>query len=227
MQVEDGGEDNDLSTVEGNRSAVHQFEVTVLRVIAEGESAVLGADGSNKLYANTLPVTLDGQQAGTTMSGGFAAIGAESDETGNSVLVRREGAEYRLVAENTWEIVGLFDSIQNRTRRVLDLESRGISRIASIRVVAGAFEVAGQQNPDIVVRRGQTYVFDLNTPSHPFYLQTTSGGYVEANVYRQGFDGNGHTYGRHSWVVPEDAPDELFYQSGLESEVFGKIIVLD
>ena len=39
--------------------------------------------------------------------------------------------------------------------------------------------------------------------------------------------GNGHTYGRHGWVVPADTPDELFYQSGLEAEVFGKIIVVD
>jgi len=50
---------------------------------------------------------------------------------------------------------------------------------------------------------------------------------VEANVYTGGFDGNGHTFGRHEWVVPADAPAELFYQSGLDDQVFGKIIVVD
>ena len=39
--------------------------------------------------------------------------------------------------------------------------------------------------------------------------------------------GNGHTFGRHEWVVPADAPAELFYQSGLDDQVFGKIIVVD
>lgn len=87
--------------------------------------------------------------------------------------------------------------------------------------------MAGQQAPDIIVRRNQTYVFDLNVAGHPFYLQTTGGGYVEANVYTDGFDGNGHTFGRHEWVVPADAPAELFYQSGLNDQVFGKIIVVD
>ena len=50
---------------------------------------------------------------------------------------------------------------------------------------------------------------------------------LKANLYPEGFQGNGHTYGRHEWVVPADAPDELFYQSGLGAEVFGKIIVVD
>jgi uncharacterized delta-60 repeat protein len=162
LTVEDGGADNDLTTTGDNGTASHQVEVTVLRVIAEGESATLGADGDENLYANTLPVTLDGQQAGTTING-FAAFGAESTESGNSVLVRRAGAEYRLVSENTWEIIGMFDSLRNRTRRVLDVESRGVNHIAEISLLAGAFAVAGQESPDLVVRRGQTYVFDLNT----------------------------------------------------------------
>jgi hypothetical protein len=195
-------------------------------VIAEGESATLGADVNENLCANTLPVTADGKQNGRTTNE-FAAFGAESTESGNSVLVRRAGAEYRLVSENTWEIIGMFDSLRNRTRRVLNLESRGVNHIAEISLLAGAFAIAGQESPDLIVRRGQTYVFDLNIPDHPFYLQTTSGGYVEANVYSEGLQGNGHTYGRHEWVVPADAPDELFYQSGLEAEVFGKIIVVD
>jgi len=101
------------------------------------------------------------------------------------------------------------------------------NHVAEISLLAGAFAVAGQESPDLVVRRGQAYVFDLNIPDHPLYPQTTRSSYVEANVYSEGFQGNGHTFGCHEWVVPADAPDELFYQSGLEAEVFGKIIVID
>ncbi len=60
-----------------------------------------------------------------------------------------------------------------------------------------------------------------------FYLQTAGGGYQVSRVYATGFDGNGHTAGRYTWNVPDDAPDELYYQSGLDATVFGKIVVLD
>ena len=87
--------------------------------------------------------------------------------------------------------------------------------------------VAGAEAPTITVRRNVTYAFDLNTPDHPFYLQTAGGGYQESLVYAAGFDGNGHTSGRYTWNVPDDAPDELFYQSGVDENVFGKIVILD
>lgn len=113
---------------EGKRAGIGS-STSVLRVIAEGEPATLGADVNENLCANTLPVTADGRQNGRTTNK-FAAFGAESTESGNSVLVRRAGAEYRLVSENTWEIIGMFDSLRNRTRRVLNLESRGVNHIA-------------------------------------------------------------------------------------------------
>ena len=72
-----------------------------------------------------------------------------------------------------------------------------------------------------------TYAFDLNTPDHPFYLQTAGGGYQESLVYAVGFDGNGQTSGRYTWSVSDDAPDELFYQSGVDENVFGRIVVID
>ena len=82
-------------------------------------------------------------------------------------------------------------------------------------------------NPTLVVRRGQTYTFNLNTGIHRFWLQTTGSGYQPANVYSNGFTGNSQTTGEHYWVVPEDAPDEIFYQCEFHPVMFGKIIVVD
>ena len=97
----------------------------------------------------------------------------------------------------------------------------------NVAAVVGAYEINGVKNPILFVRRGQTYTFNLNTPSHPFYLQTIGNGHQSADIYSRGFSGNGQTSGEYQWVVPQDAPDELFYQCKFHSVMFGKIIVMD
>ena len=97
----------------------------------------------------------------------------------------------------------------------------------NVAAVVGAYEISGSNNPTLFVRRGQTYTFNLNTPNHPFYLQTTGNGFQFTNIYGVGFSGTGQTNGEYEWVVPQNAPDELFYQCKFHSVMFGKIIVMD
>ena len=129
---------------------------------------------------------------------------------------------------STPKISSLFHSLGNIDVRELDIRARGSAYISEVTVSNdGTFMVAGVEAPTITVRRNETYTFDLNTPDHPFYLQTTGDGYQPANVYNVGFNGNGETSGQHQWVVPEDAPDEIFYQCEFHPVMFGKIIVVD
>ena len=226
IQVEDGGPDNDFATTEDNRQATHQVEVNVLEVISNQGSATLAKDGSENLYANTQPVTYQEQQAQTNIAG-FAAIGATSEDGENALLVQRSSVTNRLVTDDTWRINGLFDALQNESSTVLDLTAREVSSTLNIAAVSGAYEVNGVNNPTLIVRRGQTYTLNLNVAGHPFYLQTTGSGYQSANTYSGGFTGNGQTSGEHQWVVPEDAPDEIYYQCEFHPVMFGKIIVID
>ena len=226
INVEDGGLDDDLTTVEDNRSATHLAEVTVLEIIADSGSAILSQDPESNIYADTQPITLDEQQAQNDING-FVAIGAESTSVDNAVLVQREGTTYRLVTENTWQIIGMFDSLRNVSSQVLDLSAREASSTLNVDAVAGAYWINGVNNPTLIVRRGQAYTFNLNVAGHPFWLQTTGSGYQEANVYSSGFTGNSQTTGEHQWVVSEDAPDEIFYQCEFHPVMFGKIIVVD
>ncbi len=226
IQVEDGGPDNDFATTEDNRQATHQVEVNVLEVISNQGSATLAKDGSENLYANTEPVTYQEQQAQTNIAG-FAAIGATSEGGANALLVQRSSVTNRLVTDDTWRINGLFDSLRNESSPVLDLSAREVSSTLNVVAISGAYEVNGVNNPTLIVRRGQTYTLNLNVAGHPFYLQTTGSGYQSANIYSGGFAGNGQTSGEHEWVVPEDAPDEIFYQCELHPVMFGKIIVID
>ena len=217
IQVEDGGPDNDFATTEDNRQATHQVEVNVLEVISNQGSATLAKDGSENLYVNTQPVVYHEQQAQSNIAG-FAAIGASSENGENALLVQRSSVTNRLVTDDAWRINGLFDSLQNESSPVLDLSGREVSGALNIVAVAGAYEINGVNNPTLVVRRGQTYTFNLNTAGHPFYLQTAGGGYQSASAYNGGFSENGQTTGEHQWVVPEDAPDEIFYQCEFHPE---------
>ena len=60
----------------------------------------------------------------------------------------------------------------------------------------------------------------------PLYVQTTSTGYQASEMY-SAFDANGQSSGQYEWVIPEDAPDELFYTMEFQPEGLGKIIVVD
>ena len=227
IQVEDGGPDNDFATTEDNRRATHRVEVNVLEVISNQGSAILAKDGTENLYANTQPVMYQEQQVQTNIAG-FAAIGASSKDGEKALLVERALVTNRLVTDDAWRITGMFDSLQNETSQVLDLSAREVSVEINVVAVAGAYEINGVQNPTLVVRRGQTYIFNLNTAGHPFYLQTATGsGYQSNNVYTDGFDGNGETTGTHTWSVPLDAPNELFYQCQLHAGMNGRIIISD
>ena len=108
---------------------------------------------------------------------------------------------------------------------MLDISGREVSSTMHVAAVFGEYEINGVKNPTLFVRRGQTYTFNLNTQNHPFYLQTTGNGYQSAHIY-SGFSGNGQTSGEYQWVVPQDAPDELFYQCKFHSVMFGKITVM-
>ena len=231
IQVEDGGPDNDFATTEDNRQATHQVEVTVLEVVSNSGSAILAKDSSGSLYVNTQPVIYNQQQVPQAIFGS-SVVGADTSDSENALLLQPLGTDaeeptHRLLTDETWRINDIFNSLQNASSPVLDLSGREVSGALNIAAVAGAYEINGVNNPTLVVRRGQTYTFNLNTAGHPFWLQTTGSGYQSANVYDSEFTGNSQTTGEHQWVVPQDAPDEIFYQCEFHPVMFGKIIVVD
>ena len=196
VTVEDGGSDNDLETAGDNLLVTQAFDVTVLEVLANGGAALLARDGAEKLYVGTVPVTLDGQHVATIING-FEAFGLESSGSENCLLVRRAGVEYRLVSEDTWGIVGLFDSLLNRTPQTLNVASRGIvvtqvlsSPIGDLTLrlrehsfrssVAGEFEV-------LVLEDGQQVTWDPG-PSRTYVgvIEERSDSYAVAYQSRDG-----------------------------------------
>ena len=95
--------------------------------------------------------------------------------------------------------------------------------ILSFSFTGSGFSSAAQ-NPDLYVVRGQKYTFDkVTTDPHPFELRDGANAqYTDGVVGSQPVSGAGTL----EWVVPMDAPDELFYQCTSHPQMRGNIYVL-
>lgn len=88
---------------------------------------------------------------------------------------------------------------------------------------AGPGFSAPTPNPAITLMRGQTYVFDNVSGSHPFQIKTESG--ANGVAYDTGVTNN-NTIGTVTFVVPMDAPDTLAYECSVHATMAGNIEVL-
>jgi hypothetical protein len=74
--------------------------------------------------------------------------------------------------------------------------------------------------------RGQTYIFDVNSPGHPFSLKTErSEGSLDR--YTQGVTGNGTEVGQVTFEVPDNSPDVMYYVSENAIDTAGVFHILD
>lgn len=90
-----------------------------------------------------------------------------------------------------------------------------------------AFVIDYEPNPTLTLVRGNTYIFTLNQQDlYPFYIKTepTLG---TTNLYSTGVTNNGAVLGTVKFVVPQDAPDILYYATAAYSQMQGQINVVD
>jgi hypothetical protein len=90
-----------------------------------------------------------------------------------------------------------------------------------------SYVIDGQGNPTLTLTRGNTYVFNLNlTGDFPFWIKTTPSTGTN-NVYDPGVTNNGAISGVISFVVPQDAPDTLYYAAENQSNMQGVLQIID
>jgi hypothetical protein len=152
-------------------------------------------------------------------------LGAEDDGERHSLLATRHGVTNRIITDDTWRVTSLFHSLANESTIPLQRENRGAAFHSNVTTGPGAYIFAGTSNPTITVYRGTTYTFNLNTPGHPFYLQTVGGGFNADLMYAIGVIGNGSDSGMLTWHIAEDAPNEIFYQCQFHVGMGGRIII--
>jgi hypothetical protein len=84
-----------------------------------------------------------------------------------------------------------------------------------------------QPNPTLTLVRGNTYTFTLVLDGvFPFYIKTqpTLG---TTNLYNTGVSNNGATTGTITFIVPQNAPDTLYYVNPTQPNMRGTISVID
>ncbi len=89
-----------------------------------------------------------------------------------------------------------------------------------------AYVFNGVQNPDLTLIRGQTYTFNINATGHPFAIKSVQGP-TQSNVWNEGVTNNETDLGTVTFVVPQDAPDNLFYNCEIHDAMTGNLFIVD
>lgn len=82
-------------------------------------------------------------------------------------------------------------------------------------------------NPTLTLIRGYRYEFNIEASGHPFWIQTSVGGYNSGNVYNTGVSNNGTQVGRMQFIVPHNAPNTLYYYCQFHPSMGGQINIID
>ena len=77
-------------------------------------------------------------------------------------------------------------------------------------------------DPDLYLRRGETYTFSNISGAHPFQIQSTPG--ISGTAYNTGVTDN-NTVGDVIFTVPMDAPNRLYYQCTAHANMGGNIFI--
>ncbi|MFD2562376.1 hypothetical protein [Aquimarina rubra] len=81
-------------------------------------------------------------------------------------------------------------------------------------------------NPDLTLERGKTYTFTVDAPGHPFLIKSVQGTGT-GDTYDNGVTNNGIASGTITFVVPDTAPDTLFYNCEFHGSMTGTITIID
>jgi hypothetical protein len=89
-----------------------------------------------------------------------------------------------------------------------------------------AYTINDQQNPELTLKRGITYTFELKATGHPFWIKTKNAT-GKTNAYENGVTGNGTERGILTFAVPKDAPALLHYNCEVHDTMNNMIHVID
>jgi hypothetical protein len=89
-----------------------------------------------------------------------------------------------------------------------------------------SYLINGESNPNLSLVRGFTYIFQVNASGHPFWIKSVQGRGA-GNAYNLGVSDNGTAVGTVQFVVPTNAPSQLFYNCQNHSPMTGELNIED
>ena len=118
-----------------------------------------------------------------------------------------------------------IESYENSAWGVIGLKSPTFA-VSAPDSSAYQFNGAGttaDNNPTLYLRKGETYIFDMSSSGHPFFIQTSSGAYNAGNVYTDTITNSGAQSGIISWTIQMDTPATLYYVCQYHAAMTGTI----
>lgn len=105
-------------------------------------------------------------------------------------------------------------------------ESYNVTNSGSSAYIFNGGSFTNTSNPDITLKRGETYEFIVNATGHPFLIKTAStlGG---GDTFDDGVTNNGTDKGTITFTVPNNAPDLLYYICEFHSSMSGTFTIMD
>ena len=89
-----------------------------------------------------------------------------------------------------------------------------------------AYYVNDVENPELTLKRGQTYQIEVEALGHPLWIKAKDSNTTD-NAYTNGVTNNGTYKGTITFKVPSDAPASLFYNCQYHINMHGKINITD
>ena len=109
-----------------------------------------------------------------------------------------------------------------------DIPAESIPTFAVTAPDSGRYQFNGagtdsDDNPTLYLYRGFTYKFAVNSPGHPFHIQTSTGAYNASNLYTDNVSNPRTQRGTITLTVQMDAPSTLYYVCQYHSAMAGTI----
>jgi len=164
------------------------------------------AVGSIGVNSSVIPyfVRSDGSVGGIALGGGATKKVFPCDTTG-------AGADNAMDLGNTaarWKDLYLSGSVVH----TFDVINNGSTDYQFSDAGSNWFPTA-ENDPVLYLRRGETYIFDVNASGHPFEIRVSNGG----AAYSTGVTGNATQVGQVIFKVSMSAPSTLYYQCTVHS----------
>ena len=123
-----------------------------------------------------------------------------------------------IVEDTTPQLGGDLDTNGNTIQHTFNVVNNGVSDYTFSDPGSNWFPVS-ENDPVLYLRRGETYIFDVNASGHPFEIRLSNGG----AAYNTGITNNAVQIGQLTFTVPMSAPSTLYYQCTIHS-VMGNTI---
>jgi len=243
----DGSGSFSFTTISTDLSSSNIGDLSDVSSSAASSGQVLKWDGSQWAPASDAVgdgsggITLADLSVTTSAAGSSALSYNDSDVHLNTStatagqILSWSGSDYEWVADSVGTGGGISNVVEDTTPQLggdLDVNGNSIQYTFSVTNNGTSdytFSDAGnhwfpssENDPVLYLRRGETYVFDVNASGHPFEIRQSSGG----SAYSTGVTNNAAQVGQVEFKVPMSAPSTLYYQCTVHSSMGNTINIV-